>query len=74
MEANGGQEKMEAMRKLCEGLLAVEEDRMRGSKGYSIGEVAVMMRGAISKKQGTILLPTRSQEKHVALIAKRNQL
>lgn len=37
----------EKMLKLREELLAVEEDRVHGSKGYSIGEVTAMMRGAI---------------------------
>ena len=37
----------EKMLKLREELLAVEEDRMRGSKGYSVDEVAAMMRSAI---------------------------
>lgn len=36
----------EKMLKLHEELLAVEEDRMHGSKGYSVDEVAAMMRGA----------------------------
>lgn len=39
--------KREKMLKLREELLAVEEDRMHGSKGYSVGEVAGMMRDAI---------------------------
>lgn len=37
----------EKMLKLREELLAVEEDRARGSKGYSVSEVAAMMRSAI---------------------------
>ena len=37
----------EKMLKLREELLTVEEDRMRGSKGYSVDEVAAMMRNAI---------------------------
>lgn len=37
----------EKMLKLREELLAVEEDRLRGSKGYSVEEVAAMMRVAI---------------------------
>ena len=40
------------MLKLREELLAVEEDRMRGSKGYSVDEVAVMMRSAIKEAAG----------------------
>lgn len=39
----------EKMLKLREELLAVEEDRMHGSKGYSVGEVAAMMRSAIKE-------------------------
>lgn len=37
----------EKMLKLREELLAVEEDRIHGSKGYSTDEVAAMMRSAI---------------------------
>ena len=39
----------EKMLKLREELLAVEEDRMRGSKGYSVDEVTAMMRSAIKE-------------------------
>ena len=39
----------EKMLKLREELLAVEEDRMRGSKGYSVDEVAAMMRNAVKE-------------------------
>ena len=39
----------EKMLKLREELLAVEEDRMRGSKGYSVDQVAQMMRDAIKE-------------------------
>lgn len=39
----------EKMLKLREELLAVEEDRMRGVKGYTIDEVAAMMREAIEE-------------------------
>ena len=39
--------KREKMLKLREELLAVEEDRIHGSKGYSVNEVADMMRSAI---------------------------
>ena len=39
----------EKMIKLREELLAVEEDRMRGSKGYSVDQVAQMMRDAIKE-------------------------
>ena len=42
----------EAMLKLREELLAVEEERLRGSKGYSVSEVAEMMRHAIKKSSG----------------------
>lgn len=42
----------EKMLKLREELLAVEEDRMRGSKGYSVDEVAAMMRSAIEEAAG----------------------
>lgn len=37
----------EKMLKLREELLAVEEDRVRGNTGYSVSEVAKMMRAAI---------------------------
>lgn len=37
----------EKMLKLREELLAVEEDRMHGKEGYSVDEVAAMMRGVI---------------------------
>lgn len=39
----------EKMLKLREELLAVEEDRMRGSKGYSVDEVTAMIRSAIKE-------------------------
>ena len=42
----------EKMLKLREELLAVEEDRMRGNKGYSVDEVAAMMRSAIKEAAG----------------------
>ena len=42
----------EKMLKLREELLSVEEDRMRGSKGYSVDEVAAMMRSAIKEAAG----------------------
>ena len=42
----------EKMLKLREELLAVEEDKMRGSKGYSIDDVAAMMRSAIKETKG----------------------
>ena len=37
----------EKMLQLREELLAVEEERLRGSSGYSVSEVATMMRNAI---------------------------
>lgn len=40
------------MLKLREELLAVEKDKMRGSKGYSIDDVAAMMRSAIEETEG----------------------
>ncbi len=42
----------EKMLKLREELLAVEEDRLHGNKGYSVGEVASMMRDAIKGAAG----------------------
>ena len=42
----------EKMLKLREELLAVEEDRMRGSKGYSVDEVTAMMLSAIKEAAG----------------------
>ena len=42
----------EKMLKLREELLAVEEDKMRGSKGYSVDDVAAMMRSAIKETEG----------------------
>lgn len=39
----------EKMLKLREELLAVEEDRMNGNKGYSVKEVAAMMRSVIQE-------------------------
>ena len=42
----------EKMLKLREKLLAVEEDKMRGSKGYSVDNVAAMMRSAIKETKG----------------------
>jgi hypothetical protein len=40
------------MLKLREELLAAEEDRLRGSKGHSVSEVAEMMRSAIKGVAG----------------------
>ena len=45
----GTYNRREKMLKLREKLLAVEEERMRGSKGYSVDEVAAMMRSAIKE-------------------------
>ena len=45
-------ERREAMLNLREELLAVEEDRVRGSKGYSVDVVAEMMRKAIAEVSG----------------------
>lgn len=42
----------EKMLKLREELLTVEEERMRGSRGYSVDEVASMMRTAIREASG----------------------
>lgn len=42
----------EKMLKLREELLAVEEDRLHGIKGYSVDEVADMMRNAIEEAAG----------------------
>ena len=42
----------EKMLKLREELLAVEEDRLHGSEGYSIDEVTSMMRSAIKEASG----------------------
>ena len=42
----------EKMLKLREELLVVEEDKMCGSKGYSVDDVAAMMRSAIKETEG----------------------
>ena len=42
----------EKMLKLREELLAAMEDRIHGSKGYSVDEVATMMRSAIKEAAG----------------------
>ena len=42
----------EAMLKLREELLVAEEGRMHGSRGYSVDEVASMMREAIKEASG----------------------
>ena len=42
----------EKMLKLREELLAVEEDRLHGIKGYFVDEVAAMMRNAIEEAAG----------------------
>ena len=49
---SGTYNRREKMLKLREELLAVEEDRMRGSKGYSVEEVTAMMRNAIREAEG----------------------
>ena len=48
----GTYNRREKMLNLREELLAVEEDRMRGSKGYSVEEVTAMMRNAIREAEG----------------------
>lgn len=48
----GTYNRREKMLKLREELLAVEKDRMRGSKGYSVEEVTAMMRNAIREAEG----------------------
>lgn len=45
----GTYNRREKMLKLREELLSVEEDRIRGSKGYSVDEAATMMRNAIKE-------------------------
>ena len=42
-------DRREKMLKLREELLAVEEDRIRGEDGYSVDEVASMMRKAVKE-------------------------
>lgn len=42
----------EAMLKLREELLAAEESRMHGSRGYSVDEAASMMREEIKEASG----------------------
>ena len=42
----------EKMLKLSEELLAVEEDRMNGSQGYSVSEVVQMMNNVIDEANG----------------------
>ena len=44
----------EKMLKLREELLAVEEDRMNGNKGYSVEEVAAMMRSVIQESSNRL--------------------
>ena len=43
----GTYNRREKMLKLREELLAVEEDRLHGEKGYSVSDVSEMMRAAI---------------------------
>lgn len=45
----GAFERREKMSQLRENLLVVEEDRIHGEKGYSVGEAAEIMRNAIRK-------------------------
>ena len=45
-------ERREKMLKLREELLAVEEDRLHGKQGYSVDEVAAMMRNVIKEAAG----------------------
>lgn len=42
----------EKMLKLREELLAAEEDRLHGTPGYSVSEVAAMMRSVIKEASG----------------------
>lgn len=51
-QCSGTYNRREKMLKLREELLAAQEDRMRGSKGYSVDEVAAMMRNAINEAAG----------------------
>ncbi|MCI8647922.1 MAG: type II toxin-antitoxin system Phd/YefM family antitoxin [Firmicutes bacterium] len=48
----GTYSRREKMLKLREELLAVEEDRLRGSRGCSVSEVSAMMRAAIKEAAG----------------------
>ena len=48
----GTYNRREKMLRLREELLAAQEDRMRGSKGYSVDEVAAMMRNAVREAAG----------------------
>lgn len=48
----GTYNRREKMLKLREELLVAEEDRMRGSKGYSVNEVAAKMRNTIKEAAG----------------------
>ena len=41
--------KKEKMLQLREELLAIEEDRLRGSTGYSVNEVVMLMRNAVKE-------------------------
>lgn len=51
----GTYQRRDKMLKLWEELLAVEEERIHGSRGYSVEEVAARMRRAIgkAKERGT---------------------
>lgn len=48
----GTYNRREKLLKLREEPLAVEEDRMCSGKGYSVGEVAAMMRNAVEEMAG----------------------
>ena len=49
--------KREKMLKLREELLSVEEDRLRGNSGYSVNEVASLMRDAIKEASAHRTVP-----------------
>ena len=71
----GTYNRREKMLKLREELLAVEEDRMRGSKGYSVEEVTAMMRNAKDMEQQSkyrVIVSERATQmlvSHVAFLA-----
>ena len=62
----GTYNRREKMLKLREELLAVEEDRMRGSKGYSVEEVTAMMRNAIREQKDM-----EQQSKYRVIVSER---
>ena len=47
-------DRREKMLKLREELLSVEADRARGNKGYTVDEVAAMMRSAIEEASDNV--------------------